>query len=69
MLYPDGSVVDLYDFTMSRWRGKYTVVRTNAQGLHRIKNNKTGSQQWVSEDKLRPSTCTQFRLHILYVND
>jgi hypothetical protein len=66
MPFPIGTLVDLYDSGFKQWRGEYTVVKITETGLHKIKNTKTNSQQFVSEDKLRMGRLRPFRMDCLY---
>jgi len=66
MPFPIGTLVDLYDFGFKQWRGEYIVIKLGDNGLHKIKNTKTSSQQFVSEDKLRMSRLGPFSIKSLY---
>jgi hypothetical protein len=66
MPFPIGTLVDLYDSGFKQWRGEYTVVKVNENGLHKIKNTKTNSQQFVKEEALRMGRLRPFRIESLY---
>lgn len=66
MPFSIGTLVDLYDSGFKQWRGEYIVVKITETGLHKIKNTKTNSQQFVSEDKLRMGRLRPFRMDCLY---
>lgn len=66
MPFPIGTLVDLYDFGFKQWRGEYIVIKLGDNGLHKIKNTKTSSQQFVSEDKLRMGRLGPFSIKSLY---
>ena len=67
MKYAVGTVVDLYDPGFKQWRGEYTVVKIYPEtGLYKVKNNKTGSQQFVKEAVLRVGRLKPFRIESLY---
>ena len=67
MPFPVGTLVDLYDSGFKQWRGEYTVMKIYPEtGLHKIKNTKTNSQQFVKEDKLRMGRLRPFRVESLY---
>jgi len=66
MPFPIGTLVDLYDFGFKQWRGEYTVVKITETGLHKIKNTKTNSQQFVKEKALRMGRLAPFRIESLY---
>jgi hypothetical protein len=57
-----GAVVDLND-ALFGWRGSYVVVASKVQTeLVKIKNLKTGSQQFVSPSRLRMGRLPQFSI-------
>jgi hypothetical protein len=65
-MYNVGDIVDLNDRVFG-WRGKYVVmVKKTETPLIKIKNQGTGSQQFVSADRLRLSRLPQFSLKSLY---
>ena len=66
MPFPFGTLVDLYDPGFQQWRGEYTVVKITETGLHKIKNTKTNSQQFVKETALRMGRLRPFRVESLY---
>ncbi len=66
MPFPIGTLVDLYDSGFRQWRGEYTVVKITETGLHKIKNTKTNSQQFVKETALRMGRLRPFRIESLY---
>jgi hypothetical protein len=66
MPFPIGTLVDLYDFGFKQWRGEYIVVKLGDNGLHKIKNTKTNSQQFVKEKALRMGRLAPFRIESLY---
>jgi hypothetical protein len=66
MPFPIGTLVDLYDSGFQQWRGEYTVVKITETGLHKIKNTKTNSQQFVKETALRMGRLRPFRIESLY---
>jgi len=55
-----GDIVDLRD-ELFGWRGQYKIVpqKSNFEKV-RIQNLGTGSKQFVSPDRLRPSRLPQF---------
>lgn len=53
MPFSIGTIVDLYDSGFKQWRGEYIVTKITETGLHKIKNTKTNSQQFVREKALR----------------
>jgi hypothetical protein len=55
-----GDIVDLFDFGFDQWRGKYIVMSSSVPRLVKIKNQGTGSQQFVSSSRLRRSVSPQF---------
>jgi len=60
MTYNPGDIVDLNDL-MFGWRGKYVVMPKKVETpLVKIKNQGTGSQQFVSPERLRRSRLSQF---------
>lgn len=66
MPFPIGTLVDLYDFGFKQWRGEYIVMKLGDNGLHKIKNTKTNSQQFVKEKALRMGRLAPFRIESLY---
>jgi hypothetical protein len=66
MPFPIGTLVDLYDSGFQQWRGEYTVVKITDTGLHKIKNTKTNSQQFVNETVLRIGRLGPFSIKSLY---
>jgi hypothetical protein len=61
-MYSPGDIVDLND-RLFGWRGVYTVMPTQSvTSLIKIKNQGTGSQQFVSADRLRKGRLSQFFL-------
>jgi hypothetical protein len=66
MIFPVGTIVDLYDPGFKQWRGEYIVMKHGLNGLHKIKNTRTNSQQFVKETALRMGRLGQFRVHSLY---
>ena len=66
MPFPIGTIVDLYDFGFKQWRGEYIVMKLGDNGLHKIKNTKTNSQQFVKEKALRMGRLAPFRIESLY---
>lgn len=58
---PPGTIVDLL-CTSFGWRGKYIVIKTMDNGLIKIKNCGTNSQQCVSLKRLRRSILPQFSI-------
>lgn len=66
MPFPIGTLVDLYDFGFKQWRGEYVVMKLGDNGLHKIKNTKTNSQQFVKEKALRMGRLAPFRIESLY---
>jgi hypothetical protein len=64
--FPIGTIVDLYDFGFKQWRGEYIVIKVADNGLHKIKNTKTNSQQFVKEKALRMGRLAPFRIESLY---
>ena len=66
MPFPIGTIVDLYDFGFRQWRGEYIVMKLGDNGLHKIKNTKTNSQQFVKEKALRMGRLAPFRIESLY---
>ena len=66
MTYPVGTIVDLND-RLFGWRGQYKVLvqKSNFDKV-RIQNVATGSQQFVSPDRLRLSRLSQFFLKSLH---
>ena len=67
MPFPIGTLVDLYDSGFQQWRGEYTVVKIYPDtGLHKIKNTKTNSQQFVKETVLRIGRLGPFSIKSLY---
>lgn len=66
MPFPIGTLVDLYDSGFQQWRGEYIVVKITETGLHKIKNTKTNSQQFVKETALRMGRLRPFRIESLY---
>jgi hypothetical protein len=66
MKYNVGTIVDLYDYGFKQWRGEYTIVKLYPETeLYKIKNNKTGSQQFVKEKTLRVGRLCPFRIKSL----
>jgi hypothetical protein len=63
-----GDIVDLFDFGFNQWRGKYIVMPSSAPLLVKIKNQGTGSQQFVSSSRLRRSVSRQFFIKSLAVS-
>jgi hypothetical protein len=66
MPFPIGTIVDLYDSGFQQWRGEYIVVKITDTGLHKIKNTKTNSQQFVKEKALRIGRLGPFSIKSLY---
>ena len=66
MPFPIGTLVDLYDSGFRQWRGEYIVMKLTESGLHKIKNTKTNSQQFVKEKALRMGRLAPFRIESLY---
>lgn len=66
MPFPIGTLVDLYDSGFQQWRGEYIVTKINEIGLHKIKNTKTNSQQFVKEKVLRIGRLGPFSIKSLY---
>lgn len=67
MTFPIGTIVDLYDSGFEEWRGEYAVVKIYPEtGMHKIKNTKTNSLQFVSKDKLRMGRLRPFCIESLY---
>lgn len=66
MSFPIGTLVDLYDSGFKQWRGEYIVMKVADNGLHKIKNTKTNSQQFVKEKALRMGRLAPFRIESLY---
>ena len=66
MPFPIGTIVDLYDFGFKQWRGEYIVTKITETGLHKIKNTKTNSQQFVREKVLRIGRLGPFSIKSLY---
>jgi hypothetical protein len=65
MSYNVGDIVDLNDL-MFGWRGQYIVMAKKVDTpLIKIKNQGTGSQQFVSADRLRKSRLSQFSIKSL----
>jgi hypothetical protein len=59
-MYSTGDIVDLNDL-MFGWRGQYIVMAKKVDTpLVKIRNLATGSQQFVSPDRLRKSRLSQF---------
>lgn len=68
MTFSVGDLVDLYDFGFRQWRGEYTVMKLPHETggtLYKIRNTKTGSQQFVKEKALRRSRLRPFRIESL----
>jgi hypothetical protein len=68
MAFSVGDLVDLYDFGFRQWRGEYTVMKLPHETggiLYKIRNTKTGSQQFVKEKALRRSRLGPFRIESL----
>jgi hypothetical protein len=59
-MYSTGDIVDLNDL-MFGWRGQYIVMAKKVDTpLVKIRNLATGSQQFVSPERLRKSRLSQF---------
>lgn len=59
-MYEIGDIVDLNDLLLG-WRGKYIVMAKKVDTpLIKIRNLGTGSQQFVSAERLRRSKLSQF---------
>jgi hypothetical protein len=59
-LFSTGDVVDLED-ALFGWRGQYIIMAKKVKTpLIKIRNLGTGSQQFVSANKLRKSRLSQF---------
>jgi hypothetical protein len=63
-----GDIVDLFDFGFNQWRGKYIVMSSSVPRLVKIKNQGTGSQQFVSSSRLRRSVSQQFFIKSLAIS-
>lgn len=62
-----GSLVDLYDSGFKQWRGEYSVLKLPLEnGLYKIRNTKTNSQQFVRPSVLRAGRLPPFRIDSLY---
>lgn len=66
MPFSIGTIVDLYDPGFQQWRGEYIVTKITETGLHKIKNTKTNSQQFVREKALRIGRLGPFSIKSLY---
>lgn len=66
MPFSIGTIVDLYDSGFKQWRGEYIVTKITETGLHKIKNTKTNSQQFVREKALRIGRLGPFSIKSLY---
>ena len=66
MPFSIGTIVDLYDSGFKQWRGEYIVTKITDTGLHKIKNTKTNSQQFVREKALRIGRLGPFSIKSLY---
>jgi hypothetical protein len=61
MSFQPGDSVDLFDRLFQQWRGAYVVAKsTAATELVKIRNTKTGSQQFVRADRLRKGRLAPF---------
>ena len=67
MPFSVGDLVDIYDGSFWQWRGEYSVIKLPAdeRGLYKIRNTKTGSQQFVTEKSLRRGRLPPFCLKSL----
>ena len=68
MAFSVGDLVDLYDVGFRQWRGEYTILKIPSETkgvLYKIRNTKTGSQQFVREKALRRSRLGPFRIESL----
>jgi hypothetical protein len=61
MSFQPGDSVDLFDRLFQQWRGAYVVAKsTAATELIKIRNTKTGSQQFVHPERLRKGRLAPF---------
>jgi hypothetical protein len=65
--WPVGTHVDLYDTGFKQWRGQYLVVKQlpSPDGLYKIRNTRTNSQQVVNGKHLRMGRLKPFRISIV----
>ena len=61
-----GDAVDLFDTLFQEWRGAYVVMPQKTDtGLIKIRNTKTGSQQFVRAERLRKGRLAPFSIKML----
>jgi hypothetical protein len=66
MTFSPGDSVDLYDRLFQQWRGAYVVAPQKTDtGLIKIRNTKTGSQQFVRAERLRKGRLAPFFIKTL----
>jgi hypothetical protein len=65
MSFFPGDPVDLYDSLFQQWRGAYVVAPQKTDtGLIKIRNTKTGSQQFVRAERLRKGRLGPFSIKV-----
>lgn len=67
MPFSIGDLVDLYDVGFRQWRGEYIVLKVpdSDRTVYKIKNTKTGSQQFARETALRIGRLGPFSIESL----
>ena len=65
--FPVDTIVDLYDFGFRQWREEYIVLKVpdSDRTVYKIKNTRTGSQQFVRETALRIGRLGPFKIESL----